>query len=95
MFLLKIFDDSMINAGIGNGDVVSVESRQEFISGDIVFAHLRDGSTVKRFMSVDTPPYVYLKPENPQYENILFTDDVVLKGKVVSVLKDGEWEGVG
>ena len=94
VFLLKISGDSMINAGIDDGDVVLVKSQKEFYSGEIVLAQTADGSTIKRFISQDKPPYIYLKPENPNYENILFSDDVELKGKVVSVLKKGYWRGV-
>lgn len=91
VFLLKIQGDSMINAGIEDGDMVLVQEQKEFISGDIVLARIKDESTIKRFISDDRPPYVYLKPENPKYENILFTDEIRLKGKVISVLKNGYW----
>lgn len=94
MFMLKISGDSMINAGIDDGDAVLVQTMKEFVSGDIVFAEIGDEGTVKRFMSDDKPPYVYLKPENPNYKNILFTDDVRLKGKVISVLKSEHWQSV-
>lgn len=94
VFLLKISGDSMINAGIDDGDLVLVKSEKEFVSGNIVLAY-RDGeATIKRFISEDKPPYVYLKPENPAYQNILFTDAVRLKGKVISVFKMGNWKSV-
>ena len=94
VFMLKISGDSMINAGIDDGDAVLVQTMKEFVSGDIVFAEIGDEGTVKRFMSDDKPPYVYLKPENPNYKNILFTDNVRLKGKVISVLKSEHWQSV-
>src|SRR3989344_4335177 len=94
MFMLKISGYSMLNAGIDDGDAVLVQTMKEFVSGDIVFAEIGDEGTVKRFMSDDKPPYVYLKPENPNYKNILFTDDVRLKGKVISVLKSEHWQSV-
>ena len=94
MFMLKISGDSMINAGIDDGDAVLVQTKKEFISGEIVYAEIGDSGTIKRFISEDKPPYVYLKPENPKYENILFTDEVRLKGKVVSVLKNDYWKAV-
>lgn len=92
--LLKISGDSMINAGIDENDIVLVQSKKEFVSGDIVLARVGDSSTIKRFMSTDTPPYVYLKPENPKYQNILFTPEVHLEGKVISVLKSGYWQPI-
>jgi repressor LexA len=91
VFVLKISGNSMINANINDGDAVLVRTSKEFVSGDIVYAEVGDGGTVKRFISEDKPPYVYLKPENPHYGNILFTDSVELKGKVVSVLKGNAW----
>lgn len=91
IFMLKISGDSMINAGIDDGDAVLVQTMKEFVSGDIVFAEIGDEGTVKRFISDDKPPYVYLKPENPNYKNVLFTDDVRLKGKVISILKNKQW----
>jgi len=94
VILLKISGDSMINAGIEDGDAVLVKEQKEFISGDIVLAKIDDGFTIKRFISKDKPPYVYLKPENPKYEIIPFTDEMGLKGKVISVLKNGNWKSI-
>lgn len=94
VFLLKISGNSMINAGIDDGDVVLVKSQKEFVSEDIVLAQVGDSSTVKRFISEDKPPYVYLKPENPNYKNILFTDETRLVGKVISVLKNNYWKTI-
>ena len=88
VFLLKIFGDSMINAGIEDGDLVLVQNQKEFVSGDIVLAQIGDEATIKRFISDDKPPYVYLKPENPKYKNILFSDDMELKGKVIKIIKN-------
>lgn len=94
VFMLRISGDSMINAGIDDGDVVLVQTKKEFISKEVVLAEVGGDSTIKRFISEDKPPYVYLKPENPKYENIIFTEDVRLKGKVISVLKNDYWKPV-
>lgn len=94
VFLLRISGDSMINAGIDDGDVVLVQSKKEFISNEIVLAQIGDEKTVKRFISEDKPPYVYLKPENPKYQVCPFTDDMQLVGKVISVLKNGYWKTI-
>ncbi|OGD89858.1 repressor LexA, partial [Candidatus Curtissbacteria bacterium RIFCSPHIGHO2_02_39_8] len=68
VFILRVSGDSMINAGIDDGDKVLVRSQKEFSSGDIVMADVDGESTIKRFVSDDSPPYVYLKPENPKYD---------------------------
>ncbi|MFH1968386.1 MAG: transcriptional repressor LexA [bacterium] len=92
VFLLKISGDSMINAGIDDGAIVLVREQKEFISGDIVYAQIGDSATVKRFISDNKPPFLYLKPENPNYSIIHFTEDMILKGKVISVIKNGQWK---
>lgn len=94
VFLLRIKGDSMINAGIDDGDVVLVKSEKEFISGHIVLADIDGEKTIKRFISDDQPPYIYLKPENPKYSVIPATDRMRLVGRVISILKDGYWKSV-
>lgn len=94
VYLLKIQGDSMINAGIDDGDVVLVKSEKEFVSGHIVLADIEGERTIKRFISDDHPPYIYLKPENPKYKIIPATDKMRLVGRVISVLKDGNWKSV-
>lgn len=94
VYLLKIRGDSMINAGIDDGDVVLVKSEKEFISGHIVLADIEGERTIKRFISDDQPPYIYLKPENPKYSVIPATDKMRLMGRVISVLKSGYWVSV-
>lgn len=92
VFLLKISGDSMINAGINDGSTVLVQNAKEFFSKEIVLANVSGEYTVKRFISEDKPPYLYLKPENPKYNIIYFTDEVTLKGKVIAVLTQGQWK---
>lgn len=90
VFLVKVSGDSMINAGINDGDAVLVQSRKEFYTGDIVLAEINNEATVKRFISEDKPPYVYLKPENPAYKNMYFTEEMRMKGKVIGILRNGQ-----
>lgn len=94
VFLLKISGDSMINAGIEDNDLVLAKGQKEFISGDIVLAQTPDGTTIKRFISDDAPPYVYLKPENPNYDIIPFTHEMRMTGKVISIFKNGQWKSI-
>lgn len=89
VYLIKICGDSMINAGILDGDQLLVKNQQEFVTGDIVLAQTHEGTTVKRFISQDSPPYLYLKPENPKYKNILFTPEVEMKGKIIGKYESG------
>lgn len=90
VFFIKVSGDSMINAGIDDGDKVLVQTQKEFSSGDIVLADLNGESTIKRFISDDSPPYIYLRPENPRYDIIPFTHEMRLLGKIISVIKNGE-----
>ena len=90
VFLLKVKGDSMINAGINDGATVLVKTAKEFFSGEIVLADIAGESTIKRFISEDKPPYLYLKPENPKYNIIYFSDEVSLRGKVVSIINGGQ-----
>jgi len=94
MFMLKVSGDSMINAGIDDGDAVLVQTKKEFVSGEIVYAQIGEEGTIKRFMSDDKPPYVYLKPENPKYQLIPFTHEMELKGKIISILKNNYWQAI-
>ena len=89
--MLKVSGDSMINAGINDGDAVLVQTKKEFVTREIVYAEINGEGTIKRFISEDKPPYVYLKPENPNHDNIIFTEEVELKGKVISIFKNNQW----
>ena len=91
VFILRVSGDSMINAGIDDGDKVLVRTQKEFSSEDIVLADVDGESTIKRFISEEKPPYLYLKPENPKYDIVYFTEVVTLKGKVISINKRGQW----
>lgn len=94
-YILKVSGDSMINADINDGDLVLVRNEKEFSSGDVVLARDRGEATIKRFISEDAPPYVYLKPENPAYKIIYFTEETELVGKVLAILsKKGEWKKI-
>lgn len=88
VFILKVSGDSMINAGINDGDLILVKKQNEFYSEDIVLTQTPDGTIIKRFISDDNPPYVYLKPENPAYPVIRFTEEMRMEGKVIGILRD-------
>lgn len=88
VFLLKVRGDSMIGAGILEGDLVIVKPTKDVKSGDIVVALLHDEATVKRFIDVNGRKY--LKPENPKYQNIYPSDEWTVQGKVVGVIRQLE-----
>lgn len=91
VFIIKVNGDSMINAQIEDGATLLVQRADHFVSKDIVVAHGPDGETVKRFISQDSPPYMFLQPENPKYDIILFSDDIELQGKIVAKLEGAIW----
>lgn len=86
VFLLEVKGDSMIDAGIHEGDLVAVHSQPDARDGEIVAA-LIDGeeATVKRLRRREGK--VILQSENPAYAPMEFTEGVELVGKVVSVLR--------
>jgi repressor LexA len=86
VFLLEVKGDSMIDAGIHEGDLVAIHKQPDARDGEIV-ACLIDGeeATVKRLQRTDDK--VYLHSENPAYEPMVFSEGVELIGKVVSVLR--------
>lgn len=88
VFLLQVRGDSMIGAGILEGDLVIVKPTREVRSGDIVVALLHDEATVKRFLEIRGRKY--LKPENPKYQNIYPQEEWTVQGKVVGVIRQLE-----
>lgn len=86
VFLLEVKGDSMVDAGIHEGDLVAVHKQPDANDGEIV-ACLIDGeeATVKRLQRRGGK--VYLHSENPAYEPMIFSEGVELIGKVVSVLR--------
>src|SRR5437899_6183794 len=83
-FLLRVRGDSMINAGILDGDLVLVKPQQEATNGAIVVALVDNEATVKRFERGNG--HVKLIAENPAYEPIV-TSNVSLVGVVRGVIR--------
>ncbi len=84
-FILVIEGDSMIEAGIYNGDMVIVKQQPTANNGDIVVAMTDEGeATVKRFFKESN--YFRLQPENSSMEPIIL-DSVSILGKVVGVFR--------
>ena len=88
-FVLRVKGDSMVDAGILDGDYVVVRRQQEAVNGDIVVAlvvedEAADEATVKRFFRDNGR--IRLQPENTTMEPI-FADHVQLLGKVVGMYR--------
>jgi repressor LexA len=86
-FALRVRGDSMINAGIFEGDVVIVSPNQKGKNGDIIVAMLDDEVTVKRLDMKNNE--IKLLPENEDYQPIQITDKsrFSIIGKVKGVVR--------
>jgi len=86
-FALKVKGDSMMNAGILEGDYVIVRQQPTAEDGDIIVALLGDDATVKRFFKEGD--LIRLQPEHPSMEPILVQKEqpVTILGKVVAVFR--------
>nr|WP_317379800.1 transcriptional repressor LexA [uncultured Faecalimonas sp.] len=83
-FLLSVRGESMINAGILDGDYVLVKQQLTAENGDMVVALVGDGATVKRFFKEEG---VYrLQPENDFMDPII-VESVEILGKVIGVFR--------
>lgn len=83
-FILKVKGDSMINAGIFDGDMIFVEQANTARNGDIVVALVEDSATVKTFYKENGR--IRLQPENDDMEPFYF-DSVDILGKVFGVFR--------
>ncbi len=86
-FGLKVRGDSMLNAGIMEGDLVIIQPQKEAVNGDIVVALIKDEATMKRFSLIDGK--IYLIPENDNYEPIIIDnqEEFSIVGKVIGVFR--------
>ena len=84
IFMLRVKGESMINAGIFDGDQVLVKQQNTARNGEIVVALLEDSATVKRFYKENG--YYRLQPENDSMEPIL-TDHVEILGTVIGLIR--------
>ena len=84
-FMLNVKGESMINAGILDGDQILVQQQSTAENGDIVVALIDDSATVKTFYKEDG--YSRLQPENDTMEPIIVKDDLKILGKVIGVFR--------
>ncbi len=86
-YLLRASGDSMINAGIDDGDLVLIRKQNEAENGDIVVALADNLSTLKRLYRDDIRKCVVLHPENDYMEDII-VKDCYIQGVAVKIIKD-------
>ena len=85
VFTLNVSGDSMINAGILDGDIVIVERRNTARNGEIVVAMTEDNEvTLKTFYKEDG--HIRLQPENDTMEPFIF-DNVFILGKAIGLYR--------
>lgn len=88
LFLLRVYGDSMIEAGIFDGDKVVVRKQESAENGDIVVALFDDGveegATVKRFFSKSGK--IILHPENSSMQDFVL-DSATILGKVIGLIR--------
>lgn len=84
MFILNVSGDSMVNAGIFNGDKIIVKKQETAENGEIVVAMVDDSATVKRFYN--EKGHVRLQPENDFMEPII-VDDCKILGIVTGLIR--------
>lgn len=88
-YLLEVTGDSMIKAGIFDGDYIAVKAANDVKAGDIVVARVDEEVTVKRFSKNGN--IVVLAPENDAYQDIVIKVsefDFAIEGKVIGIIRN-------
>ncbi len=90
LFALRIKGDSMVDAGILNGDLAICEPRQYAQNGEIVVTLISsEDATVKRFFL--HKDHIELRPENPRYDSMRYRfSEVLIQGKVIGIHRGPE-----
>ena len=84
LFMLKVSGESMINAGINNGDLAIIEKQENAENGDIVVALIDNEATIKRFFK--EKDHIRLQPENDTMDPIIVENCSIL-GKLVGIFR--------
>lgn len=84
VFMLTVQGESMIDAGILDGDLVLIKEQKTAINGDIVVALLGEDATLKRFFK--EKDRIRLQPEN-QFMEPIYSKDVSVLGKVIGLYR--------
>ena len=88
-FILRAYGDSMVEAGIEDGDMVLIRQQNTAQEGQIVVALMEDEATLKRFYPEPENNRVRLHPENSHMQDI-YVDSCEIQGVAVKVIKDLE-----
>lgn len=86
-FILRANGNSMINAGIDNGDLVVVRQQETAVPGQIIVALVDNEVTLKRYFVDKRKRKIRLHPENDDMEDI-YCSSVAIQGVAVKVIKD-------
>lgn len=87
-YLLQVRGNSMVEAGILDGDLLAIHKTDQVRNGQIVVARLGDEVTVKRFKR--SGRRITLIAENPDYEDIEVEGELEIEGRVVGLIRNGE-----
>ena len=85
-FILKAEGNSMINAGINDGDLVLIRKQNTANEGDIVVALIDNEATLKRFYIDKLTNKIRLHPENDDLQDMYF-DNIIIQGIAKKVIK--------
>ncbi len=86
-FILRAKGESMINAGINDGDLVIIRQQETADEGQIVVALIDNEATLKRYFLDRRRKKIRLHPENDEMEDMYF-NTVAIQGVAVKILKD-------
>lgn len=92
-FLLTVTGNSMIDAGIFEGDLVVINMKIQPKNGDVVVALVDNENTLKRLVKKDGK--TYLKAENPDYEDIHPVNELEVQGVVTTLIRQLRIDGEG
>ena len=84
-FLLQVTGNSMVDAGIFEGDLVVVNMKKSPKNGDVVVALVDGSNTLKRFIKEGSN--VYLKAENSEYKDIYPENELTIQGVVTTLIR--------
>ena len=88
-YILRANGDSMIDAGINDGDLVVIRAQDYASPGQIVVALMEDEATLKRFYPEPEKERIRLHPENEEMDDI-YVEGCIIQGVAIKVLKDLE-----